>query len=188
MKKWIISLLCVMSFALYAQEYDDIEEFKGIEGSRKSYNESRKVFFKLSLLFASVDAEVKLSERFSLEAGTRLGTTLILDIRNRTLFLGFQPVMHLEPKWNYNIKKRERIGKNISKLSSNFLSLHCNYNVKVSSNTYNYITIGPAWGLQRNFGKYGYFKFKIGAGYRYIIDVKAHQIVPLLNMHLGFIF
>ena len=185
-------MLNILSFS---QESDNEDlEFKSF---LKESLDDTKFAFKLSFLFPSVGAEAKLAEKFSLDFSTRLGinagaTSTGSGSSQQLKFYFFpQPVLHIEPKWNYNIVKRNKLGKKTSKFSSNFLSLHTAYNFKVSAYTFNYLVIGPTWGMQRNFAKYGYFKFKTGLGYRKVFSPINYNYPPLtiiLNVQLGLIF
>ena len=189
MKLFFISIFVLLTSFIFSQnEYED-DEFKTL--STKSFKKAgiHKAYFKLSLLFPAVGGEVGLAEKFSLDFGARLGINAGVNGIGQTYFFP-QPSLVLEPKWNYNIKRRLQKGKNISKYSSNFLSLHSNFNIKVSPSTANYFVVGPAWGLQRNFSDIAYVKFKTGLAYRYVFNapIKYSHLVILLNLQLGFVF
>jgi len=82
------------------------------------------------------------------------------------------PIITVEPRWYYNLEKRQSKSKNISGNSGNFVSLQTSYNPNwfVISNynnlkTFNLITIIPTWGIKRNIGKHFTYETAIGVGY-----------------------
>lgn len=90
------------------------------------------------------------------------------------------PVISVEPRWYYNLNKRERKEKRIDGNSGNFLSLktvsHPNW--FVISNYDNLQTaadfsIVPTWGVRRNIGKHFNYEAAFGVGYGYIFAKQA---------------
>lgn len=81
------------------------------------------------------------------------------------------PTVTLEPRFYYNLKKRESKGKNISNNSGNFLALKANYTPDwfvISNADYNmYITenlsVLVKWGIKRTVGKH--FTYETGMGF-----------------------
>lgn len=192
-------LLCFFVSALYtnvllAQEEDNEYTFKSLSHKQIKTSTKNDFVFKLSFLTPAAGVEFKLAERFSLDISGRLGWSVYTiqtssPVALRLLFFP-QPKIHIEPKWNYNILRRNALGKKTDKFSSNFLSLHTHLNIKVSLPSLNSFVIGPTWGMQRNFGKYGYFKFKSGLGYRYVFNAPGDYVplVPIINVNLGIMF
>ena len=84
------------------------------------------------------------------------------------------PALSLEPRYYYNLKKRDSKSKRIDNNSGNFLALKINYHhpdIFVSSdksitNTYGDISFTPMWGLRRHFGKSN-FNYEVGGGITY---------------------
>ena len=190
MRIFFLILFTINFLFLFSQDKHDLDF---VSFNEKKTAEDTKFAFKVSFLFPSIGAEAKLIDKISLDFSTRLGINAGVNLVNNQPNYYFypQPVFHIEPKWNYNILKRKSLGKNTSKFSSNFLSLHTSYNLKISNYTFNYLIVGPTWGLQRNFAKYGYFKFKTGLAYRHIfssLNFKYLPIAVILNIQLGIIF
>ncbi len=113
---------------------------------------------------------------------------------DKTGFL-LTPVIVLEPKWYYNLGKREKKSKRIDGNSGNFLSLKTAYhpdwfvisnydNIKIISD----LSIIPTWGIRRNLGKHFNYETGIGIGYRYIFAKQAGYFENdsdiALNLHL----
>lgn len=101
------------------------------------------------------------------------------DFYDKTGFL-LTPVLTLEPRWYYNLNKREIKSKRVDGNSGNFISLKTNYhpdwfvisnydNISIVSD----ISIIPTWGIRRNIGNHFNYETGIGIGYRYIFAKQA---------------
>jgi len=189
MKNILLLLFIITCLSVFSQE----DDLKFESHKSKIFADDTKFAFKISPLFPFIGAEAKLNEKFSLAFGSKLGVNFAVTGSQTNPQIHFypQPVLNIEPKWNYNIVKRRETGKNTSKFSSNFLSLYTDINFKVSPQTFTYLTIGPTWGIQRNFSNYGYFKLNTGLGYRHIFSNLRFNYLPvavIVNFELGFIF
>lgn len=113
---------------------------------------------------------------------------------DKTGFL-LAPVLTLEPRWYYNLNKRQEKSKRIDGNSGNFLSLKTSYhpdwfvisnyeNVRVISD----ISIIPTWGIRRNLGNHFNYEAGAGLGYRYIFAKSSgyskNESEAALNLHL----
>ncbi len=111
------------------------------------------------------------------------------------------PVLTAEPRWYYNLEKRNKKGKNISKNSGNFVGLktsfHPNWftisnedNIEVTPQ----ITIIPKWAIRRTVGNHFTYEAGIGIGYQYIFYKNAGYAdnestwAPDLHIRLGYTF
>lgn len=104
------------------------------------------------------------------------------DFYEKTGFL-FTPVITVEPRWYFNLKKRVAKGKDISGNSGNFLSVKTSFHPDwfVISNYKNIsiisdLSIVPTWGMRRNIGKHFNYETGIGLGYRHIFAKSAGYI------------
>jgi hypothetical protein len=122
-----------------------------------------------------------------------------------------QPVLTIEPRYYYNLEKRNADGKKISKNSGNYLSLKTSYHPDwFVINLDDYITktadlsIIPTWGMKRQIGNNFTYETGIGLGYR-IVYLKANytganfqntdefaqnknQYTPYLHLRIGYTF
>jgi len=124
------------------------------------------------LLGIWVHNEMKLTNQIALR--TELGMNAGIyggDFYPKTGFL-MTPVITAEPRWYYNLEKRQSKSKNISGNSGNFVSLQTSYHPNwfvISNNenskTFNLITVIPTWGIKRNIGKHFTYETAIGIGY-----------------------
>lgn len=90
------------------------------------------------------------------------------------------PVITAEPRWYYNLNKRERESKRIDGNSGNFLSLKTSFQpnlvITPSDNSIrNNVSVIPTWGIRRNIGQH--FNVEVGAGVGYMIFFRnAHHL------------
>jgi len=113
---------------------------------------------------------------------------------NKTGFI-LTPVLTLEPRLYYNLKKRNSKTRRIDNNSGNFLSIKTSYHPDwfvISNYTGLHIitdiSIIPTWGIRRNIGKHFNYEFGFGIGYRYIFAKKAGYLKnegeTAVNLHL----
>lgn len=145
--------------------------------------------------------EIKLSKQIALRNELGLNATIFGGtFYDKTGFI-MTPVITVEPRWYYNLKKRASKSKNIAGNSGNFVSLKTSFNPDwfVISNydnlkTVNHISIIPTWGIKRNFGKHFTYETGFGIGYRYYFAKSAGyrtnvgNAVTNLHLRIGYRF
>lgn len=105
------------------------------------------------------------------------------------------PVITAEPRWYYNLEKRNEKGKNIINNSANFLTAKISYRPEwfVISNDDNVgvadqISIIPKWAIKRSIGDHFTFETGIGLGYRYYfwkrIGFQENEGEAALDLHI----
>lgn len=105
------------------------------------------------------------------------------------------PVITAEPRWYYNLNKRERKSKRIDGNTGNFIALKSSFhpdwfvisnydNLQVLSD----ISFVPTWGIRRAIGQHFTFETGIGLGYHYVFAKQAgyrdNYGEADLNLHL----
>ncbi len=117
---------------------------------------------------------VALRSEFGFEGGIWGG-----NVYSKTGFL-MAPAITIEPRFYYNLSKREIKGKRIDGNSGNFISLKAGYNPDwffISNydgiNLISNISVVPTWGIRRNIGSHFNFETGFGIGYRYIFAKQA---------------
>ena len=111
------------------------------------------------------------------------------------------PTFSLEPKWYYNIKRRNDKGKSISGNSANFISLNTKFVPDWFYTTNNdkliffeQLSIIPTWGIRRNIGNHFNYEAGIGLGYiiyfrqRVSISENEHDVAVNLHLRIGYKF
>ncbi len=105
------------------------------------------------------------------------------------------PVINLEPRWYYNLNKRENNSRRIDGNSGNFISLKTSYHPDwfvISSDddisVVSDISIVPTWGIRRNIGEHFTYETGIGIGYVYYFAKDAGYLEnegeAAVNLHL----
>ncbi len=113
---------------------------------------------------------------------------------DKTGFL-MTPVLTLEPRYYYNLQKRESKSKRTDGNTGNFLSLKTSFHPDwfVISNYSNIsiisdISIIPTWGIRRNIGQHVNFETGIGLGYQHVFAKQAGYLEDennvMFNIHL----
>lgn len=148
-----------------------------------------------------VNNESRLSNTVALK--TELGFDAGLwggDFYDGTGFL-LTPVITVEPRLYYNLKKRVSKSRSIENNSGNFISLKTslhpdwfvisNYEgLRVISD----VSIVPTWGIRRHIGRHFNYEAGIGLGYRYIFAKSAgyakneSDVATNLNLRIGYTF
>ncbi|AOW08433.1 hypothetical protein [Flavobacterium gilvum] len=147
------------------------------------------------LLGLWVHNETKLTNQIALRSELGLDSGIWGgDFYDKTGF-SMTPVITAEPRWYYNLNKRENKSKRVDGNSGNFISLKTSYhpdwfvisnydNVNIISD----ISIIPTWGIRRNIGKHFNYETGIGIGYQYIFAKQAgyleNESNTILNLHL----
>ncbi len=122
-----------------------------------------------------------------------------------------QPVITLEPRFYYNLKKRNSQGRKTSNNSGNYLSLRTSYHpdwfvINLDDNITKTadLSIIPTWGIKRSIGDHFTYETGVGLGYR-LVFLKAHsyngqaqnvddfdttekQYTPYLHLRIGYVF
>lgn len=122
-----------------------------------------------------------------------------------------QPVITLEPRFYYNLKKRNSQGRKTSNNSGNYLSLRTSYHpdwfvINLDDNITKTadLSIIPTWGIKRSIGDHFTYETGVGLGYR-LVFLKANsynghaqnvddfnttesQYTPYLHLRIGYVF
>ena len=107
------------------------------------------------------------------------------------------PLIKIEPRWYYNIKKRGRKERNTWNNGANYLSLETTLHsdLFVISNDRNHSTANtldfiPKWGIKRNIGQHFGFEIAIGPiGYGINLDETSnHGYTGTFDLKIGYNF
>src|SRR5690606_6861129 len=116
-----------------------------------------------------------------------------------------QPVITIEPRIYYNLRKRNDAGKSTSRNSGNFVALKTSYhpdwfviNLDPSYKRIADLSIVPTWGIRRLIGEHFTYEMAAGLGYRivYLEQLDPYyyegdnrtQYVPYLSLRIGYTF
>ncbi len=109
--------------------------------------------------------------------------------------IGYQPSVGFvsrleiaaEPRWYYNLKKRNRKNKNTANNSASFISLRAIFtpnwlhisNIDTEFNSYNEIALIPTFGLRRTW--WNHFDFELGLAWG--MDMLLLKMIAFLRQH-----
>ncbi|SCX93093.1 hypothetical protein [Flavobacterium caeni] len=145
-----------------------------------------------------INHELKLSNRWALRS--EIGSELFAYSNkvNDDVKRAMCPVVSVEPKWYYNLNRRARKDRNISKNSGNSISLKINYlpgwfgvgddGIPKS----NHLSILPKWGIRRVYGKHFTFETGLGVGPQFYVGNdprwdKSESYIDL-SVRIGYTF
>ncbi|MDO6736827.1 MULTISPECIES: hypothetical protein [Wenyingzhuangia] len=123
---------------------------------------------------------------------TVLRTEIGTDIGFGKNFFIANPSITIEPKWYYNIKKRQIKGKDIKNNSANFISLQTKYyldniiknNQREEYNLNNILKSNITWGIRRNINNS--LNYETGFGLGIQRNFKTNNFESSINIHLRF--
>ena len=136
--------------------------------------------------------ESRLSNKIALRSEIGLDAGILFtDFEGRSGFL-LAPVLTLEPRFYYNLNKRNSKLKDISNNSGTFISLKTSYHPDwfVISDITDHITSDisfiPTWGIRRNIGTH--FNYETGAGIGIRFFSNESGAVGNLHLRIGYVF
>jgi len=107
------------------------------------------------------------------------------------------PVLTIEPRWYYNLNKRQEKSRRIDGNSGNFLSVKNSFHPDIvlfaQEDNISFISdlsIIPTWGIRRSIGDH--FNFETGIGLGYVFYFPPRDVILrdkselILNLHLRF--
>ena len=177
MKKIITLLFASLSIFCNAQNANVEKSVFGIQTGFLGiwiHNESR------------LSNTIALRSELGLDAGI-----MFTDFEGRSGFL-LAPVLTLEPRFYYNLNKRNSKSKDITNNSGNFISLKTSYHPDwfVISDITDHITSDisfiPTWGIRRNIGIHFNYETGVGIGLRFFSNVS--EAVANLHLRIGYVF
>ncbi|ADR21303.1 hypothetical protein MATR_10680 [Marivirga tractuosa] len=146
--------------------------------------------------------EVKLSNSIALrtELGFDFGIweTTYYDDYNSPFIL--TPVIVVEPRFYYNLKKRSKNSKRIDGNSGNFIALKTSYHPDLAlfntddAPVVSDFAIIPTWGIRRNLGEHFNYEAGIGIGYSFTFAKRAGYsedkggLEPNMHLRIGYKF
>ncbi len=101
------------------------------------------------------------------------------------------PMISFQPRYYYNLPKRQAEMKDISDNSGNYLAINflfypnfLSYSTQENINIKNGLFIMPSWGIRRNFNRYFYYELGLGAGFNLsgISEIKGNESILIYNI------
>lgn len=172
-----------------------------------------KTFFSIQTGFAGIwiNNETKLTSSIVLRSEIGVEHDFVVGSHYEEAGFILQPVLTFEPRYYYNLEKRNLRGKRTSKNSGNYLSIKTSYhpdwfviNLDANITKTADLSIVPTWGIKRQIGSNFTYEAGVGLGYRVVylrpryysdepqnVDIgnsNRHQYVPYLHLRMGYTF
>ena len=183
MKKVITIFSVLVSFVANAQDADKVSVEKSVFGIQTGF------------LGVWIHNEARLCDQIALRSEVGMDSGLWMNSFYENVGYVMTPVIALEPRWYYNLDKRQSQSRSTANNSGNFVAIVTSYhpdwfvisnydNLRVVSD----ISVVPTWGIRRYIGKHFNYETGIGIGYRYIFAKQAgyaeNDSEAALNLHL----
>ena len=135
-----------------------------------------------------INHELKLHKKFALR--TEFGTEYRLKFAIKQSFdsLKNQVSIFLEPKYYFNLKKRESKNKNIKNNAGNYISLRINLNIlnNLEIGEFYFYDLTPTFGIRRNITSHFNLEFSCGYGLSYLNNMLISEAMS--SMRVGYVF
>ena len=135
-----------------------------------------------------INHELKLHNQLALR--TEVGTEYRLKFAIKQSFdsLKNQVSIFLEPKYYFNLKKRESKNKNIKNNAGNYISLRTNFNIlnNLENGEIYFHTLTPTFGIRRNITSHFNLEFSCGYGLSYLNNMLISEAMS--SMRVGYVF
>jgi len=173
-------LLAKFSFALQAQETNPTKQVNTVSNHSIS----------VDILSLTYNYEYALGKKFSLTGRAGFQSAYGYSSFYGSAFI-ISPAISLEPRYYYNLSRRERKEKRTNKNSANYLALTSWYIFDpIYSNQAsgeNFALIAPNWGIRRVNSKAFLFEFNTGISYS-IGEYIDNNIGFLISLRFGYVF
>jgi len=174
-KTFIILLLCGWAFIANAQNTK-----QEMPASSSAVSVEKSIFgIQTGFLGIWINNEARLSKSIVLRSELGFASKIRFGSNQKAGFL-MTPVVRLEPRWYYNLKKRTSKGKRIDGNSGNFLALQMSYYPGGTAiSNYDNVNINPTvsisslWGIKRDIGDHFNYEVAFGLGYAHYFPDKA---------------
>ena len=198
MKKVIAVLILAFNLNANAQE---VHVEKTIFGIQTGFGVHTGIWF---------NHETKLSNSIVLRS--EIGLEKDFTVGDHYDGAGFilQPVLTIEPRYYYNLEKRNSKGKKTGNNAGNYISIKTSYHpdwfvINLADNVTKTadLAIVPTWGLKRSIGNHFTYETAVGFGYR-VVYLKENsvngnvqnvdgayirnQYIPYLHIGIGYTF
>ena len=135
-----------------------------------------------------INHELKFRKKFALR--TELGTEYRLKFAIKQSFdsLKNQVSIFLEPKYYFNLIKRESKNKNIKNNAANYISLRTNFNIlnNLENGEIYFHTLTPTYGIRRNITSHFNLELSFGYGISYSNSLITLEAMP--SFRVGYVF
>lgn len=169
MIKVIFSLLVVVLLSICSVKAQQIESLHSL---------------KVGIPSLTYSYEHALGKQFSInmEAGADWG----LWGNSSHTYINFSPVLKIEPRLYYSVKRRVEIDRFTNNSASFFCVTTSFHSAIFQEHRSSYFSVIPKWGFRRAMGKHFIFETQLGAGVYF--NRNSSQFGPGLDIKFGYVF
>ncbi|MEJ6755338.1 MAG: hypothetical protein QNK57_09195, partial [Flavobacteriales bacterium] len=135
-----------------------------------------------------INHELKFNKRLALR--TELGSEYRLKFSIKQNFdsLKNKVSIFLEPKYYFNLTKREKKDKNTENNAGNYISLRANISLlnNLENKEVYFHTLTPTFGIRRNITSHFNIEFSFGCGLSYLDNTLISEAMP--SFRIGYVF
>jgi hypothetical protein len=142
----------------------------------------------------NIHKEIPISESIVLRPEVGFGFEFYYSYGFDLTLFSLIPKAGMDTKWYYNLKNRNKKGRNTEDNAANFFA----FNIVHYSNLFdisnyspkrdNLINFVPNWGIRRNLGKHFNYEFALGYGVSYAIESESTGKGLFLDFKIGYKF
>ena len=180
----VLFSLCFVNTNLHAQEQTEISDTTTTAITVTNHSISTEILALTYNYEYALGTKCSVVGRLGLQSG--LGYNSTFGTRYT-----IHPGISIEPRYYYNLQKREQKGKRTNKNSANYLALTSWYIldpiVEHNSTGNSLFLIAPNWGIRRVYGNAFLLEFNTGISYS-IDEYKTEDWNLLLNLRVGYVF
>ena len=181
MKKLVFFLISIVFYLnMFSQEITSKKEKVSVEKSILS--------IQTGYFGTWINHELKLHNQFALR--TEVGTEYRLKFAIKQSFdsLKNQVSIFLEPKYYFNLTKREKKDKSIENNAGNYISLRANISLlnNLENKEVYFHTLTPTFGIRRNITSHFNIEFSFGCGLSYLNNMLISEAMP--SFRIGYVF
>jgi hypothetical protein len=142
----------------------------------------------------NIQKEIPISESIVLRPEVGFGFEFYYSYGFDLALFSLIPKAGMDTKWYYNLKNRNKKGRNTEDNAANFFA----FNIVHYSNLFdisnyspkrdNLINFVPNWGIRRNLGKHFNYEFALGYGVSYAIESESTGKGLFLDFKIGYKF
>jgi hypothetical protein len=135
-----------------------------------------------------INHELKLHNQFALRTEVGSEYRLKFSIKQNFDSLKNQVSIFLEPKYYFNLTKRESKNKNIRNNAGNYISLRTNFNIlnNLENGEIYFHTLTPSYGIRRNITSHFNLELSFGYGISYSNSLITLEAMP--SFRAGYVF
>lgn len=181
MRKFILFFIVTVLYSnIFSQKTSSNSEITAVEKSILS--------IQTGYFGVWVNHELKIYKQLVLKSEIGTEYRLKFAIKQSFKSLKHQVSLFIEPKYYFNLVKREKKNKNIKNNAGNYISLRINLNIlnNLEIGEFYFYDLTPTFGIRRNITSHFNLEFSCGYGLSYLNNMLISEAMS--SMRVGYVF